>query len=228
MAKKRAARLPPLDRKAQILEAAIKFFAEEGFDGSTHNFARRMGITQPLIYRYFASKDDLIREVYNLVFEGRWKSEWEVMLRDRDKTLSSRLFDFYVMYTDAVFARDLMRIYLFSGLRGLDLNRWWSSFVESRILSTICDELRFENDEDSISVRSPTPQEMELLWSFQGSIFYYAVRRDVYRSKVHLEFRSFLTMMIDLLIPSFRSVNSTYPASDPCRRNSRYPSNAST
>ena len=226
MSKKRAARLPPLDRKAQILEAAIKFFAEEGFDGSTHNFARKVGITQPLIYRYFASKDDLIREVYNRVFEGRWRPEWEALLRNRDKTISARLFDFYIMYTDAVFARDVMRIYLFSGLRGLELNRWWSSFVESRILSTICDELRFENGKDSISVRSPTPQEMELLWSFQGSIFYYAVRRDVYRSTVHLEFRSFLAMMIDLLVPSFRNVSSAHPATAQRRLNNLHPSDA--
>ena len=226
MAKKRTARLPPSDRKAQILEAATKFFAEEGFAGSTRNFARKLGITQPLIYRYFASKDDLIREVYNSVFEGRWRSEWEAMLRERDKTICARLFDFYVMYTDAVFSRDLIRIYLFSGLKGLDLNRWWSSFVESRILSTICDELRFENGDDSISVRSPTPQEMELLWSFQGSIFYYAVRRDVYRSTVHLEFRVFLAMMIDLLIPAFRNVSSAHLATA-SRLNGLHPSNAS-
>ena len=228
MTKKRAPRLLPSDRKAKILEAAVKFFSEEGFDGSTHDFAKKIGITQPLIYRYFASKDDLIREVYNMLFEGRWKFEWEVVLRDRSKSLPVRLFDFYVMYTEAVFARDSIRIYLFAGLRGLDINRWWSTFVESRILSTICDELRYDNGEDFITVRSPAAQELELLWSFQGSVFYYAIRRDVYRSKVHLEFRSFLVMMIDLLILTFRKVaNSTYGVSDPSWIHTRYPSNAS-
>ena len=126
------------------MEAAIKFFSEEGFDGSTHKFAKKIGITQPLIYRYLDSKDELIREIYNAVFEGRWKSEWEEMLRDRTKTITTRLHEFYGLYTDVVFARDWMRIYLFSGLRELDINRWWSSFVESRIFVTICDELRYE------------------------------------------------------------------------------------
>ena len=66
----RAPRLSRSDRRSQILEAAIKFFSEEGFDGSTHNFAKKIGITQPLIYRYFESKDELIREVYNAVVAG--------------------------------------------------------------------------------------------------------------------------------------------------------------
>ena len=155
----------------RFCEAAIKFFSEEGFDGSTHNFAKKIGITQPLIYRYFDLKDQLIREVYNAVFEGRWKSEWEATLRDRTKSITTRLHEFYVVYTDVVFARDWMRIDLFSGLRELDINRWWISFVESRILSTICDELRYETGADSVLVRAPTPQEMELMWSFQGSLF---------------------------------------------------------
>ena len=47
MTKKRAARLMPSDRKAKILEAAVKFFAEEGFDASTHKLAKQIGATQP-------------------------------------------------------------------------------------------------------------------------------------------------------------------------------------
>ena len=205
--KKRAPRLSRSDRRTQILAAAVKFFSEEGFNGSTHNFAKKIGITQPLIYRYFESKDELIREVYNAVFEGRWKSEWEVTLRDRTKSITARLFEFYILYTDVVFARDWMRIYLFSGLRELDINRWWSSFVESRILATICDELRNESGADTVLVRAPTPQEMELMWSFQGSLFYYAMRRDVYRSRVHMDFRSFLLLAINVLVNSFPMVN---------------------
>jgi AcrR family transcriptional regulator len=200
----KAKRLSSSDRRAQILEAAIKFFSEEGFEASTHAFAKKLGVTQPLIYRYFPSKDDLIREVYNSMFESRWNPEWEALLRDRRTELRSRLFEFYVLYTRVVFARDWMRIYLFSGLRGLEINRWWTHFVEAKILSTVCDELRYECGADPVSVRPPTPLEMEILWSFQGGIFYYAMRRDVYRSKVHLEFQPFLGMMLDDLIGAYK------------------------
>ncbi len=200
-------RLSSSDRRAQILEAAIKFFSEEGFDGSTRSFAKKIGITQPLIYRYFPSKDDLIREVYNSIFESRWKAEWEDLLRDRTRRINERLFDFYILYTNVVFSRDWMRIYLLSGLKGLEINRWWSQFVEVRILSVICDELRHEMGFEPVSERAPSAVELEVLWSFQGSIFYYAIRRDVYRAKVHLDFRDSLRLLIETLLCAFNRVN---------------------
>jgi hypothetical protein len=49
MTRKRAAKLMPSERKAQILEAVVKFFAEEGFDASKHNFTKKIGVIQPLI-----------------------------------------------------------------------------------------------------------------------------------------------------------------------------------
>lgn len=193
-------RLASSDRRQQILDAAIKFFSEEGFDGSTHRLAKKLGITQPLIYRYFPSKEDLVREVYNSIFESRWNIEWEAILRDRQVPLKDRLRTFYKLYTDVVFARDWMRIYLFSGLKGLDINRWWTRFVETRVLRVICDELRQVSDAPPVAVAPPTAVELEMLWSFQGSIFYYAMRRDLYRAAVHLGFDEFLGVAIDTLL----------------------------
>lgn len=205
----RSPRLTSSDRRQQILSAAIKFFSDEGFDGSTHLLAKKMGITQPLIYRYFPSKEDLVREVYNSIFESRWKIEWEAILKDRNSSLKNRLVKFFELYTDVVFARDWMRIYLFSGLRGLDINRWWSRFVEMRVLRVICDELRHECGGLSVAELEPTPIELEMLWSFQGSIFYYAMRRDVYRATVHVGFDDFLSMAIDTLLESSRRLMKT-------------------
>ena len=164
--------------------------------------AKKLGITQPLIYRYFPSKEDLVREVYNSIYESRWNVEWETILKDRNTPLKDRLIEFYKRYTDVVFARDWMRIYLFSGLRGLDINRWWSRFVEARVLRVVCDELRHESGAPTVAASEPTPLELEMLWSFQGSLFYYAMRRDIYRATVHLSFDDFLGMTIDTLLES--------------------------
>lgn len=58
MARKPA--LPGVDRRQQILEAALDTFAEQGFEGaSTKEIAERAGVTQGLIYFYFANKADL-------------------------------------------------------------------------------------------------------------------------------------------------------------------------
>lgn len=51
---------PGVDRRQQILEAALDIFADEGFEGATtKEIAARADVTQGLIYFYFPSKEDL-------------------------------------------------------------------------------------------------------------------------------------------------------------------------
>ena len=52
---------PSLDRRAQILEAAIVCFAKRGFhQTSMHDVSAEAGISVGLIYRYFANKEAVI------------------------------------------------------------------------------------------------------------------------------------------------------------------------
>ncbi len=52
---------PSLDRRAQILEAAIVCFAKRGFhQTSMHDISAEAGISVGLIYRYFANKEAVI------------------------------------------------------------------------------------------------------------------------------------------------------------------------
>ena len=51
------------DRKSQILAAALRVFADKGYDLATNkDVARAAGITPGLIYHYFKSKRDLLLE----------------------------------------------------------------------------------------------------------------------------------------------------------------------
>jgi AcrR family transcriptional regulator len=51
---------PGVDRRQQILEAALEVFAEQGFDGATtKDIAKRADVTHGLIYFYFDSKEEL-------------------------------------------------------------------------------------------------------------------------------------------------------------------------
>ena len=51
---------PGVDRRRQILEAALDVFAEEGFEGATTKaIAAQADVTHGLIYFYFPSKEDL-------------------------------------------------------------------------------------------------------------------------------------------------------------------------
>lgn len=64
---------PGVDRREQILEAALDVFAEEGFDGATtKEIAARADVTHGLIYFYFPSKEDL----FDAAFEHQAKSDF--------------------------------------------------------------------------------------------------------------------------------------------------------
>jgi AcrR family transcriptional regulator len=137
-------RLSPDDRRQEFVAKATEFFAEEGFGGGTRALARRLGVTQPLLYRYFPSKDDLIKEVYRTVYLEPLGDGWEKLLSDRTRPLPDRLKEFYRAYTGVIFSRTWLRIYFYSGLKGLEINRSYVGIVRDKILSRIIRECRNE------------------------------------------------------------------------------------
>src|ERR1700729_3138383 len=86
-------RMAPEDRELQIVEKAIDHFATHGFSGSTRELAKQIGVTQPLLYRYFPSKEALIDRVYNEIY--RWDPQWESLIADRSIPLQERLCTLY-------------------------------------------------------------------------------------------------------------------------------------
>ena len=59
-----AARLPAARRRRQLLDVALRVFAERGFDGtSMSELAEAAGVTKPVLYQHFGSKRDLYLEL---------------------------------------------------------------------------------------------------------------------------------------------------------------------
>ena len=180
---RRSARLSPDERRRQILDGAIAYFSEAGFDGSTRELARRLGVTQPLLYRYFPTKDHLIAEVYDALYVGRWRDEWLEILAE-NAPLEDRLCRFYARYTDVIYDRTWIRIYLFSGLRNLPINRWWIQFVEQTIMRRVVGEIRREAGLPAPADFEPSQAESDAFWMFHGGIFYWGVRSGVYSAPI--------------------------------------------
>jgi AcrR family transcriptional regulator len=60
---------PPIDKRRQILDAAIRVFARQGFHSTrVSDIADEAGVAYGLVYHYFKSKD----EVLNELFSERW------------------------------------------------------------------------------------------------------------------------------------------------------------
>lgn len=201
-------RLAPAERERQILDGAIAYFSEVGFSGQTRELSSRLGITQPLLYRYFANKQALVERVYQTVFEGRWNPAWIGLLQDRSQSLRERLLEFYRQYSQATYQPEWIRIYLHAGLSRPELNRRYIRLVRTQLLPVICRELRRDCGLADDPQGAVSEQEIELVWNLHGGIFYAAIREHVYQSRINIDFMTHVGFAVDNFLAGAKT---TYP-----------------
>jgi len=177
-------RLSPELREKQIVSEAIAFFADQGFGGQTRELAKRIGITQPLLYRYFASKDALIERVYQDVFVGRWKEDWQAILTERAIPLRERLTRVYREYARVIDNREWVRILILAGMKGESLNRRYLDQVRNKLIEPLCREMRHEAGLPSPEDVPLSSQELDIAWSFHGTFIYRGIRKWIYNVPV--------------------------------------------
>jgi AcrR family transcriptional regulator len=173
-------RLPRDERERLIAREAVLFFCEVGFGGNTRELAKRLGITQPLLYRYFPSKDALIERVYQEVYVNRWNPRWEEILDDRSRPLRERIVEFYRDYAKAILTYEWVRVWMFSGLKGMDLNARYLTILRDRIYTRVIRELRRDHGLPSPEQVPIGEMEFELVWALHASIFYIGIRKWIY------------------------------------------------
>ncbi len=177
-------RLPRVERERLIVEEAVRFFAEVGLYGQTRALAERLGVTQPLLYRYFVDKEALIERVFDEVFLKRWRPEWESLLHDRSRRLVERLTDFYQAYCRTIFSPEWIRIFMFAGLKGERVNQHYFDIVFNNVLKPVCIEIRHDTASPTIEQIPLTDSEINLAWALHGSISYIALRKWIYKLPV--------------------------------------------
>lgn len=176
----RSQRLPREERERRIVQEAIRFFAEAGFGGDTRELAKRVNVTHPLLFRYFPSKDALIERVYQEVYLGRWNPYWETLIEDRSIPIRERMIRFYKLYAKTILTYEWVRLFMFFGLRGMDVNRRWFGLVGDRIVAPICREIRAAHGLPDVTRVPLTPTELELVWGVNSRVFYFGVRKYIY------------------------------------------------
>lgn len=175
--------MPVAERERQILEGAIRFFSERGFDAQLRDLAADIGVTHPLVYHYFPTKQALVDRVYREVFEGRWKPEWEVLLDDRQMGVADKLVSFYRDYCRTVLTREFVRILVYSGLGDRTITDRFFALLGERLFPRLIRETR--RFRGSRSRARPTMREHELLMGLHGGMFYSGMRRFVYGQALH-------------------------------------------
>jgi len=126
-------------RREQILQTAVELFSQRGFKGTTtKEIAKAAGVSEAMVFRHFASKDDLYAAildnkgcrdgVHRFPWEGN--AELQIALERND--------DFAVFYNIALSALNkhhsdiaFMRLLFYSALEEHDLaERFFHEFVE--------------------------------------------------------------------------------------------------
>ena len=171
------------ERERQIVEGAVRFFADRGLDGQLRDLARDIGVTHALLYHYFPTKQALIDRVYVELFEGLWKTEWERLLDDRTVDAETKFARFYGDYAKAIFSREFVRIMIFSGLSDHTIPDRFFALLRSRLFPRLIRETRRHCG--VVTRAKPTARELELLMGLHGGIFYIGLRRWVYEQAVH-------------------------------------------
>lgn len=84
-----------LRRRGLILKVAATLFAEHGFDSvSINDIGTAAGITGPAIYRYFASKEELLVSIYDQLYRRSAEGAEAMLTEDLDdRAAMERLID---------------------------------------------------------------------------------------------------------------------------------------
>ena len=168
------------EREHAIITESARFFAEVGFDGDTRELARRLGVTQPLIFKYFDSKEVLIERVFRDVCLSRWNPNWESIIADRSKSLKQRMVELYNDYAKTILSYEWVRIFLFSRLRGQPQSLLYLKWIRERFHLPLLVEIRREFKLPSVESVPIHELEIELLRTLNEKIFYNGIRRWVY------------------------------------------------
>lgn len=193
-------------RERAIVEEAVKFFADVGFDGDTRELARRMGVTQSLIFKYFPNKAALVERVYQEVYVGRWNPYWEVIIADRRVPLQERLTRLYCDYAKTALTWDWVRLFMFSGLRGEAINQRYLQFLRSRVLEPVAAEIRADLQLPPPDIVPLTVEEIELVWGINARIFYYGQRQWIFNVPLDADIDEMIKLTISHFIAGARAV----------------------
>jgi len=176
-------RLSGAERRERIVRQAAEVFAEEGFAATTRELAKRLGVTQALLYKFYPSKQALIDAVYETMFRDRWDPAWADLLSDRSIPPGERIAAFYMAYHDRMDGVAL-KLFVRAGLAGMALPGARGAKLTEQIFAPVTAGLRELARLPPLDQRPMMRGERELCMQLHGSIVFLAIRRHVYRMRM--------------------------------------------
>ena len=175
-------RLAPDERQQLILDGAIEYFAEFGFEGGTRELAKHLQISQALLFRYFPTKASRVDRVYEVVFLNRWNPSWEHLLIDRTRPLAERLTQFYKDYNRSIDRYEVIRISLFSALRNESISQRYVARIRAQLIAPIAVEVRAALGLSATANPAARALDEQLVLSLHATIIYGIMRKHVFHA----------------------------------------------
>lgn len=182
------------------------FFAKRGFDASTRDLAKELGVTQPLLYRYFPTKEALVDRVHEEVFLRRWNPEWEEWLADRSQPVAVRLKRYLKDYARFVLRSEWVRLFIYAGLSKGGINQKYLARLHERHFVVIARELRHEYGIPEPADATAEDEEVELVWAMHASVFYIGVRKWIYELPAPKNLERVIDMRVDAFVAGVPAV----------------------
>jgi AcrR family transcriptional regulator len=169
-------RLKGDERKQFFIEKATKHFAHHSFSSSTSDLAKALGVSQSLLYKFYATKDELIDDVYKSISPtDEMYERWIRMLQERSKPLRARLIEFYHSYSDEMWGFERVRVLIWAQLFKPELSQHYHLLLESRLVPVVVRELRYEFGRTSSA--APAWREIEAVRALHEGLYYVAGHR---------------------------------------------------
>ena len=179
-------RVSAQDRRQQIMQAAMKLFARQGFEGTTtRQIAERAQVNEAIIFRHFPHKEDL----YWLIIEDKCR-----IARERKRLASSPRIDSLDRKGLAAIAEDILqcnseditlsRLLLFSALENHRLShRFFRTYIARRY-EALADHIRAHIRKGNFRRVDP----LLAARGFFGMVGYHLLIQELFGGKRYQEF----------------------------------------
>ncbi|MDE5445798.1 TetR family transcriptional regulator [Bradyrhizobium sp. CSA207] len=174
-------RLDPVARREQIVAAAVSIITENGITFNTRDLAERIGLSHPLLFKYFGSKEELIEAAVQRVFEGRFVGAIRDMQSAPTENMIERWSQFYSEYFPQLFDRTWIRVFFSLALheQGVTM-RYLDRIVLPLVERLAADTERFALGKTAQKNSSTHALSLELAWALHGSLVYVSIRQWIY------------------------------------------------
>ena len=167
-------RLPAEERRRQLLEVAIDLFSRRGFKGTTtKEIAAAAGVTEAIIFRHFANKEQLYTAILDHRYRASESQEWIAVMKQRmDNNDDEGVFR-TVIATIIQMVRDdakFERVMLYAAMEGHDLAAMYHKQFAIPVVALLRDFIARRQAEGALRVYPPKA----IIFSLAGMAKQYA------------------------------------------------------